>query len=278
MNRENSLHVEKVVKETIKNYSLFGNEDRIIVALSGGKDSTSVAYILKKLGYNVFGLYIDLNIKGYSERCLNAVRIFCEKQKIELNVYDMKNDFGCSMCYLRTNVQEKVKVNNCAVCGVVKKWILNKKARELKADKIVTGHNLDDETQTALMNFFKGNPDLSINSLPITGIVKNRMFVPRIKPLFFVDENKVREYSKLKNLDVVYERCPCAGDSYRIKTRRFVNSLTEKQKLNIIKNNIKIIEKRRKNIEKKQLKYCKVCSEPSRNSICRRCEYLGKAF
>ena len=268
------MNIELKIKQTIKKYKICNKKEKIVVALSGGKDSTTTAYILKKLGYNLVGLHIDLGLGEYSEKCLEAVKKLCKLLKITLKVVSIKKMYGCRMCYIRAKVQEKKKVANCLVCGVIKKWIMNREARNMKADKIATGHNLDDECQTFLSNVFKGSLMLSSNSGPISRNLPDskRKFIPRIKPLFFIPENEIRKFSKKMKLPVVYEKCPCAVDSYRIQIREFLNTISDKEKENIIRNAERIIEKlERKNPE---IRYCSECGEPSRNMICKRCELL----
>ena len=270
------MDIENKVKQTLKKIKL-NKKEKIIVALSGGKDSTVTAYLLKKLGYNIEGFHINLRIGKYSEDCLEAVRKLCNDLDIKLKVYDMKNEMGSGMCYLRTSIQSssgRSKLKNCAICGVIKKWILNREVRKLKADKIATGHNLDDEAQTFLMNIFKGSPKLSANSGPITSNIPDKKFIPRIKPLFYVAEDDIREYSKKKKLPVNYESCPCALDSYRIQIRKFLNTLSKKDKENIIKNFEILIEKISKTKDDKII-YCQLCGEPSRNKICKKCELMN---
>ncbi len=231
------MNVELRLKQTLAKIKL-SKKDRILVALSGGKDSTVTAYLLKKFGYNIEGFHIDLGMGDYSKRCLEAVEKLCEKRDIKLHLYNIKKEMGGSMCYIRTSIQTThgKGLKNCAICGVIKKWIMNKEARKLKVDKIATGHNLDDEAQTFLMNILKGSPQLSANSGAITRNEGDKKFITRIKPLFYVAENDIREYAKKMKLPVVYEHCPCALDSYRIQIRQFTNSLTTKEKENIMKN------------------------------------------
>ncbi|MBT3405078.1 TIGR00269 family protein [archaeon] len=270
--------LEKKFKETIKRIGL-NKEKKIVVALSGGKDSTVVAYLLHKLGHKIEGLHIDLKIGKYSEECLKKVVELCKLLDMRLHLYDMKKEMGSGMCYLRTAIQtehykqKKSQIKNCAICGVIKKWILNKAVRGLKADYIATGHNLDDEAQTILMNVFKGSLELSASSGIVTKNISNKKFIPRIKPLFYIAEEDIKKYSKKNKLPVHYEGCPCAIDSYRIQIRNFLEKVPTKQKENIIKNSKKLL----KRVEKKSegVKYCENCGEPSRGKICKKCQLVG---
>ena len=265
------MNIPQKIKQTLGKINL-SMKEKIIVALSGGKDSTVTCYVLKNLGYNIEGFHINLGMGAYSEKCLKAVEKLCEQLEIKLNVYDIKKEMGSSMCYLRSTIQSQKNLKNCAICGVIKKWIINREARKLKADKIATGHNLDDESQTFLMNIFKGSPELSSNSGVISRNIGDKKFVPRIKPLFYVPENEIRKYSKEKKLPVIYEKCPCALDSYRIQVRKFVDTLSDKDKLNIVKNMEKILPKVK--TKQTQVNYCKICGEPARGKICKMCQLM----
>ncbi len=266
------MNIQSQVKQTIKKYKICNKREKILVALSGGKDSTAVGYLLSKLGYKIEGLHINLGLGDYSKRCEKAVKQLCKQLGIKLHLYDFTKKHGSSMCYLRGAVQSKKSLKNCAICGVIKKWIINKEARRLNAGKIATGHHLDDEAQTFFLNILKGSPELSANSGPITRNISDKKFIPRIKPLSYVLEDEIRKFSKKENLPVVYESCPCAIDSYRIQIRKFFKTLSDKEKRNIIKN----FDKIQKNIKKsdEKINYCKICGEPARKSICKRCELV----
>ena len=269
---------EKKVKDTIGKYKLVSKRDKVIVACSGGKDSTTTLYLLKKFGYDVEGFIIDLNIGSWSDKNLKNVRKFCEGLGVKLHVVSMREEYGCSICYIRSGVQSKKKLGNCSICGVVKRWLLNKKSREMGATKLATGHNLDDEAETFIMTLFSGKPEIVLSSGPITTGVKADKFVPRVKPLYFCTNDEVRKYSEEKGFPVLYDPCPCSEGTYRRRIRKLIADLEKRCpgiKDNIVKYHLQLIPILRK--EKgsyNKLRFCKVCKEPSRNAVCKRCELL----
>lgn len=274
MEKEFAAEFEEKVRNTIQKYKLLGKKDRVVVACSGGKDSTTTLYLLKKFGYNVEALIIDLLIGNWSDRNLGNVRKFCKEQEIKLHVSDIRKDYGSSICYIRSGIQSKENLGNCTICGVIKRWILNRDARRLKADKLATGHNLDDEAETVLMNLLTGNPKLSNNHGPTTGIADQK-FVERVKPLYFCTNEEVRRYSLGKEFPVLYEPCPCSLGSFRHSIRKGIAGLERdlpEIKDNIVNSSLQVSGKKRgKGLD---IKHCEFCGEPSRNSVCKRCKLM----
>jgi len=268
------MKIEKEVEKVLEKEGIDNKEEKIIVALSGGKDSAATAYVLKKLGYNIEGLYIDLGVGRYSEDCLKAVKKLSKRLNIRLHVYDLKKEQGKTMKWFWKNVKSQRRLTTCSICGVFKKWILNKKSRELGGKKIATGHNLDDEAQTVLINFFKGSLNLSESSGVITKDLQgedSNKFIPRIKPLFYIAEKNILKYARSKKLPIVEGNCPHAEESYRIQVRKFLAKTSPKEKENILKNFKKLIEESPETT-RERINFCEKCGEPAKGVLCKKCE------
>ncbi len=168
----------------------------------------------------------------------------------------------------------------CFICGINKRWLLNKKSRELGASKLAMGHNLDDEAESILMNLFRGNIEFGLNSGPkVLMNVKEKKFVQRIRPLFFLKNEEIRKYAALKKFPVLYQLCPHAMFSYRRKIRTILKKLELKDpkvKEKIVKWFMKKQpELRKRYISKDSVNYCEKCQEPCRNVVCKKCELMS---
>ncbi len=269
---------EKKAGATIKKYGLFSKKDKIVVAVSGGKDSTTLLYVLKNLGYAPEAVTVDSHIGCYTQENLENLRQTCKNLGVRLHEVPFRKIFGSSLCFLRDKIKEKgVSVRSCTVCGVLRRYLLNKKARELKADRLVLGHNLDDEAQSVVMNLLKNRPELNARLGPLADSANNKLFVPRAKPLYEIREDEIVRYSKIKGFPVKYCRCPCASDGFRFAVRDFLNDCEKtmpKIKENIVVSFLKNQDRLKKVFVNKKLSYCMSCGEVSSNKTCKACELL----
>ena len=274
-------YFDEKVKKTIKKFDLFSHNDKIGVAVSGGKDSTVALYVLKKLGYDVAGLTVNAFIGNYTKENLENLRKVCKKYEIDLKEISFKDEFGYSLCYIRSILNQgkkERKFSSCFICGVLRRFLINKYAREMKLDAVATGHNLDDEAQAFLMNIFRNDVNLASRQGPVTGSGGNEFFVKRVKPLYLCSENETEAYSKLMNFPVNYGECPCCVDAYRKNFRDFLDGFEKKHpsvKYNIMQFFLETLHKQKNNSDK-IIGVCELCGEPASRGICKKCEIIGK--
>jgi len=271
---------ENTVKETIADNQLFSKNDRILVAVSGGKDSTAVLHLLCKLGYAVEAVTVDAHIGCYTEQNLQNIRAFCTKLGVPLHEIPFRKAFGASLCYIRDYLKAKGhNYKSCTVCGVLRRYLLNKKARELNTDVLVLGHNLDDEAQVILMNLIKNRPELNARLGPKIDNFDDARFVPRVKPLYHIREDEVIRYSKLMEFPVKYGKCPCSAEGFRNAVRDFLTEY-ERVQPGIKENIVKMFLQQRAYLQqlfasKEVPAFCLQCDEPAQDRLCKACKLLS---
>ena len=273
-------YFEKKFNKTISQFKLIEPHEKIGVAVSGGKDSLTLLYLLNKLKekrrFTIEALLIDEGIKGYRDDSIRDAKKFCKDLNVKLNIIPFKKEFK----YPLDKLTKKLKLKPCSICGVFRRYLLNKYSRELRFDKIATGHNLDDEVQSILMNQFRNNPEISARLGPLTGIKTNKKFIRRIKPLYLLTEKEVTTYVFLKKFNIKFDECPYNIEAYRISIRELINQFENKYpgtKHAMIKSFLEILPSLKEKYKTKhEIKYCKTCEEPCSGEVCKACEIRSK--
>lgn len=273
-----SNYFEDKVLETIIKYNLIKRGERIGVAVSGGKDSTVCFLVLgklsKELDFEVVGILIDEGIGGYREHTITFVREVAKKYGLNLRIYSFKEEFGYTLDEMVKIAEEKASwMKPCTICGVLRRWLLNKAAIELNLDKLATAHTINDEVQTFFMDLIKNNQRDLERLGPITGVSKIEGFIQRIKPFYFIWEKETMTYILSLGLFPPLHECPYAPLGDRWKVRFALYDLEEKypgtheKVANFI---IKFTEKFKG--EKVSLGKCEICGFPTNRKICKACE------
>ena len=211
---------------------------------------------------------------------LRNLETFCKDEDISLDIVNVKDNFQTTIDAAAPRLRELGK-KPCTVCGIWRRYILNKHARERGATKLITGHNLDDEAQSTMMNVFKANTTLTANLGPISGVQSHKLFVQRIKPLFFCTNEEVEVYTQLKGWTLDYCDCIYAEEGYRSHVKKMLNEFEKKfpgTKQGIIKSYLELIPLIKDNLIKEKrrgtIKLCTECGEPANQKVCNACKIL----
>ena len=264
-------HVRRQVARTIHDYRMFGPEDRLLLGVSGGKDSLALWDILTDLGYSVDGVYLHLGIGDYSSESLTLTRRFAGERDLALRTIDLPAEYGFSIPEAAT-AQGRTA---CSVCGLSKRYLLNEAADGY--DVLVMGHNLDDEAATLLGNVLKWNTEYLGRQSPVlpahTGLSR------KVKPLIRVAERETAAYAVLRDIDYEIEECPMvAGNT--------INRL--KERLNVLEGRSPGIKQQFlfgfferaapyfDGGEKPDLAACGRCGQPTTGDVCAFCRVQAR--
>lgn len=289
---------ENRIRKTIRKYNLIAPQEKILIALSGGKDSTTILHILAKYykkGREIEAIIIDEGVKGYREKAVKKAIENCKKLGIKHHLVKFEKEFGITNDTLMPILKNNPKLGGtCSFCGVLRRNIMNKYAKKLKCQKLVTGHNLDDETQSFVMNIFNNDYERMKRMGASAGIIKHTGFVKRIKPLYETPEKEIIAYCAYKNIKHYSEECcPYSYTAKRNEYREMLNNFEDRfpgtqysilRFYENLKNDIKKInekENKKKNKNEKQknesvLKECEKCKEPTERKLCKACEMIEK--
>lgn len=259
------------INKLISDYDLIREDELIAVALSGGKDSVLTLHALKNyqnfLDFELVAVSVDEGIAGYRQHGIDSAVSNAEQLGIKLVQKSFLDEEGFALDDIYGDFKSA-----CIPCGVFRRNILNKTAYELGAVKIATGHNLDDEIQSFLMSFARGDTIKFSKFGPELDVIHPKL-VPRIKPLWNTPEKEVGMWAVLNNIDIHLDECPYSHLSLRAKIKEFLN--VSEDKYPGIKNNVMESFQKILNFENDistNLNECEVCGEPTSSNICKACE------
>ncbi|RLI24057.1 TIGR00269 family protein [Candidatus Bathyarchaeota archaeon] len=274
--------IEDRVYLAIRRYRMFNPDDRIGLALSGGKDSMTLLHILAKIEARfpkarLIAVTIDEGIRGYRRAALRIASKACKRLGVPHHVYSFRKLFGLSLDRLVERALEKgLKPRPCVYCGILRRRALNIAAEELKLDKIATAHNLDDVVQTYMLNLAHGD----IYRFTVSGPVTMSRFegIPtRVKPLMLVPEKEVTLYAVLTAIEFQPTQCPYAGSSLRTDIRAMLARLEDRHPgilFILLRSFEKLADALRDQVAAPKAGRCKICGAPTSGDLCKACELL----
>ena len=220
------IWIPEQTQRFIEKYHMFGYQDRILVAVSGGKDSLALWDILHHLGYQADGLYIGLGINqgnGYSLKSQEFTENFANKNNLKLIVVDVAETAGATIPEAAV-LTLRGKGKPCSICGLTKRHIMNRVAYQGQYDVLVTGHNLDDEAAALFGNTLNWAVGYLARQGPVLEEVTGGL-ARKAKPFFRFYEREMAAYALLRGIDYIYDECPHATGAKSIYYKRQLNQL-----------------------------------------------------
>lgn len=216
-------HFLKLVRDqtqkAIDEFAMFERDERILVAVSGGKDSLALWDLLVELGYDVEGLYIGLGIGGYSDRSGVATRAFAEARGLRLHEIDLRTTYD----YDVPTAAAVTKRVPCSACGLSKRHLFDRAALEGGFDAVATGHNLDDEAAVLFGNTLRWQTEYLARQLPV--LPARPGFPRKVKPLVRLGEREMAAYCVIRGIDYIVEECPMAVGNKHLGYKEALNAI-----------------------------------------------------
>jgi uncharacterized protein (TIGR00269 family) len=276
--------VQDQVARAIKSQKMFGKDDRILVAVSGGKDSLALWDILLKLGYKADALYVNLGIGGYSDRSHGKVSRFADTVAAPagaaLHVHTVEQNEGAGIRELSMLVHRPT----CSTCGTIKRYQFNRAAIERDYDVVATGHNLDDEAARLLGNVLHWQEDYLDKqgpSLPasVAGFAK------KVKPLYRLAERELAAYCVLNRIDYIVDECPMAQGARTLLYKEVLNRLETESPGTKQTFYWRFLERQKQkeadagmaDHDQAALHPCTACGQPTTAAVCSYCKLMARA-
>ncbi|HYM91986.1 MAG TPA: ATP-binding protein [bacterium] len=266
---------DRQVERAIEGGQMFTRDDRVLVVVSGGKDSLALWDVLRRLGYRTAGLHINLGIGEYSGESQRKTEAFAAGQGGELLIADIPHDYGMS-------VEEFARATgraSCSACGLSKRYLFNKVALDEGFSVVATGHNLDDEAAVLLGNLLHWQTESLARQAPVLPCTHPHL-VKKVKPFYRIAERETAAYAIIRGIDYIVEECP---NSLGAK------SLLYKEALNLLEHAVPgtkqslywgFLERGRplvRSLDTPALRACLYCEQPTTAEVCAFCRMTAHA-
>jgi uncharacterized protein (TIGR00269 family) len=215
-------HCREQVRRAIHEHEMLSPGERILVAVSGGKDSLALWDLLVALEYEADGLYLGLGIGEYSDESGRYARQFAHDRGLKLHEVDLREDHGFDV----PAAARATRRAPCGACGLSKRHLFNATALEHGYDVVATGHNLDDEAAVLLGNVLRWEPGYLGRQYPV--LPASDGFARKVKPLVRLGEREMAAYCVLRGIDYQVEECPMAEGNRHLGFKEVLNSLEDR--------------------------------------------------
>lgn len=276
-----SLFFVKRVKRTVEEFRMFKPDERVAIALSGGKDSVALLHALR-LAFpetEIFAFYINLGISYYSDHLETKVVKLCESLKVPLEIYNLKDEGYTIDDFLMTRYKNRM----CSVCGTIKRNIFTKMSIKVNARVLATGHNLDDTVSTMMTLFINGDFEGIRRLRPVI-----KPLLPgsprKVKPLITTPEVEDLYYVYFNNLPVQECNCPYGEITPIKEIKSVIDKLEEEQPdikfrlLSVFRKKLIPLLGKEKADTDEEVRSCAVCGMPSSAETCAKCKRVREVM
>jgi tRNA-5-methyluridine54 2-sulfurtransferase len=207
------------VEKAIAEHDMLAPDDRVLVAVSGGKDSLAVWDILTELGYSADGVYLGLGIGDYSDESGVYARAYADARGLTLRTIDLRHEYG----YDIPTAAHATRRVPCSACGLSKRHLFDEAARDGGYDVVVTGHNLDDEAAVLFGNTLRWDVEYLGRQLPV--LPARNGFPKKAKPLMRLTERETAAWCIVRGIDYQVEECPMAAGNKHLAYKAALNAI-----------------------------------------------------
>ncbi|MDX2382183.1 MAG: ATP-binding protein [Acidimicrobiia bacterium] len=208
--------------KAIDDFEMLSPGERLLVAVSGGKDSLAVWDMLVEAGYEADGLYIGLGIGDYSDASGDHAQRFADERGLDLTVIDLRHDYGYDVPTAATATRRVP----CSACGLSKRHLFDRAARDGDYDAVVTGHNLDDEAAVLFGNTLRWDLEYLGRQSPVLPATDG--FPRKVKPLVRLTERETAAWCLVRGIDYQVEECPIAEGNRHLGYKHALNAIEER--------------------------------------------------
>jgi uncharacterized protein (TIGR00269 family) len=270
-------HCQEQVRRAIHAFDMIQPGDRVLMAVSGGKDSLGAWELLVDLGYETDGLYLGLGIGSYSDASGRYARDFAGPRGLKLIEIDIPDEFGFDI----ETAAATVRRPPCGACGLSKRHLFNQAALDGGYDVVATGHNLDDEAAVLFGNVLRWDAQYLGRQYPVLPATPG--FVRKVKPLVRLSEREMAAYCVIRGIDYIVEECPMAEGNRHLAYKEALNTLEQTSpgaKANFL---FSFLERGHERFagdaeaERVELVPCAVCGSPTTGEVCAFCRMGERA-